>query len=163
MSFILSRNRRTPEGTASAMRTYERYIASQKERFPPSALSLATSDWYFGCGGKSPHDSWLERLEVLEVGQGDRKHIRSAAITIRLLSSFQDGQIELSYPRVFGYSFATGAKVIADEGHGDWLWDEFTVSGEGHLVHEIEWQHGIWKIVADDVRYAWIPYDGGRA
>ncbi len=126
MAFILSANRKDPKESAEAFREYQLYLASVERQFPPSAFKLATSDWYFGGGPKSPHDGWLE-------------------------------SIQLHYARVFNYSLSASfhTEPGAEISHGDWLWDEFTLSDKGNVVHEIEWQHGVWKIEADDVLYRW--------
>jgi hypothetical protein len=157
MAFILSENRRTAEECAAAFRTYEAYLAKAKDRFPPSAFSLATSDWYFARDVRSPHDSWLQDLSCKEISSGDRNQVRLAEIQVELLASDHSGIIEFVYPKVFSYSldgrFKQREKLSVS--HGDWLWDEFTVSESGNLVHEIEWQYGRWQIEAGDVYYKW--------
>jgi hypothetical protein len=69
---------------------------------------------------------------------------------------FHDGHIEIRYPQVFAYSPSFDR---AEGGHGDWRYDEFRLSDEGRLIHEIEWrwQHGSWLIVASDIEFQWIP------
>jgi hypothetical protein len=76
------------------------YLAANRERFPPGAYQLATSDWYFGFSDpRGPHDAWLEAVEVAEPAEGDRKQFRTVSIRIRLLGSYHDGWIELVYRR----------------------------------------------------------------
>lgn len=158
MAFILSANRRDPSQSVEAFRRYRSYLTSVETRFPPSALGLATSDWYFENGPKSPHDGWLESLQLREVASGDRQQVRPAEMTITLLGAFHDGYIELTYRKVFGYSISGSFSIGPGVGsHGDWLYDEFTLSDRGNLLHEIEWQSGVWKIEADDVLYRWLP------
>ncbi len=157
MAFILSANRKDPKESAEAFREYQLYLASVERQFPPSAFKLATSDWYFGGGPKSPHDGWLESIQIREMPSGDRKQVRLTEVRVRLLGSCHDGYIELHYGRVFNYSLTASfhTEPGAEISHGDWLWDEFTLSDKGNVVHEIEWQHGVWKIEADDVLYRW--------
>jgi hypothetical protein len=49
----------------------------------------------------------------------------------------------------------------ARHGHGDWLYDEFRATEDGHVLHEIEWwAHGgtgSWLIEATDVEFVWQP------
>jgi hypothetical protein len=46
---------------------------------------------------------------------------------------------------------------------GDWLYDEFTLSPDGHIIHEIEWagfphdEGSRWIIEASDIEVQWIP------
>ena len=60
--------------------------------------------------------------------------------------------------RIYGYSVS--------KGHGDWRYDEFRVTDEGLLEHEIEWngpsRGDSWLIVANDVHFKWIPRDGAQ-
>ena len=64
------------------------------------------------------------------------------------------------YPRVYAYRI-----MMADTeaGHGDWRYDEFRVTDNGRLLHEIEWwtwqEGGTWLIEADDVEHRWVPLD----
>jgi len=155
MSFILSVNRRSVEDTVSAFAAYQQYIGSVRTRLPPGALQLLDSDWYFENHPHSPHDSWLEKLEVHEVASGAREQLRRSAIKIKLLSSYHDGIIELNYERVYRYSLRADYGSVETSAHGDWLWDEFTLNEANHLVHSIEWQRGLWEIEADDVIYTW--------
>jgi hypothetical protein len=164
MAFILSTNRVTPEQTAQAFRDYRAYLVSLRESFPASAYGLATSDWYFNPtnGPKSPHDAWLETLQIEEQASGERCEIRCSQIRLKLLGAYHDGFIEFFYSRVFNYDF-NGVFPVASNGensHGDWLFDEFTLTERGNVLHEIEWQHGRWKIEADDVQYKWLPREG---
>jgi hypothetical protein len=137
---------------------YMAYLDSVRDRFPPSAWALAKSDWYFDFRDhRCPHDAWLEELIVLEAGTGARGEERSLSLHIRLLGPYHDGHIELRYPQVFSYRLAATTEV---HGHGDWRYDEFRLSENGHLLHEIEWwtskATGTWLIEASDIEYRWI-------
>jgi hypothetical protein len=63
MSFILAAQRdRDPVG---AFKRYADYVDSNRHRFPPSALALVDSNWYFGVEDHSaPHDSWLQDILI---------------------------------------------------------------------------------------------------
>lgn len=143
----------------AAFKQYENYLEANRHRFPPSAFSLATSDWYHGFSShQAPHDAWLESAELRETSSGTRQEIRIPSLTIRLLGAFHDGHIELHYPQVFGYRLAAHS---LGQGHGDWRYDEFRLDEQGRLVHEIEWAafgaENSWIIVASDVHHKWLP------
>lgn len=155
MTYILSKERN--KDVSEAFENYDAYIEANKEKFPPSALSLAKSNWYYGFEDhRAPHDSWLERVIVSENASGKRHEVRSITIKIVLLSAYHDRYIELTYPRVFNYELTNGN---ADRSHGDWLYDEFRLSSAGNLIHEIEWvvdgSPVNWLIEADDVYHKW--------
>ena len=156
--FILAAQRDSDVKRAFAR--YAEYLKTNSDRFPSSAYSLATSDWYFGFEShRAPHDSWLESLHVGEPSSGERREIRTTSITTRLLGAYHDGYIEFHYPTVFEYQLVAG---VLGQGHGDWRYDEFRLDEKGRLVHEIEWAAygatNTWLIVASDVHHRWIPF-----
>ena len=81
-------------------------------------------------------------------------------ITLKLLGAYHDGHIQFHYPRVFSYSFDT---QNSSGGHNDWRYNEFRISEESHLIHEIEWwgpqPTARWIIESDDVEYQWLPLE----
>jgi hypothetical protein len=138
---------------------YAAYLRDNEERFPKGALALARSEWYFNFfDHRCPHDGWLEQMAIEEPSSGARHQIRTVRMTLRLLGAYHDGYIELHYPRVFRYRLDNS---VLSGGHGEWRYDEFRVTSEGHLEHEIEWVGGgsgpSWLIVASDVEHRWIP------
>ena len=155
--FILDKQRNSD--VEGAFARYEEYLEANRHRFPPSAYTLATSDWYFGFSDhQAPHDSWLKSVQVVEPSAGEREEIRTVSINIKLLSADHDGYIEFHYPTVFAY------RLVADtlgQGHGDWRYDEFRLNDSGHVIHEIEWASSgatnTWLIVASDVHHHWVP------
>jgi hypothetical protein len=101
MTFILGTDRRE-ENAIEAFRRYADYLRSKSDIFPPSAFSLATSDWYFDpCDHRCPHDAWLESVNLRELSSTERNATRYLSLTVRLLAAYHDGFIELHYPRVF--------------------------------------------------------------
>lgn len=68
--------------------------------------------------------------------------------------------MELTYPRVHAYRLNLNH---GERGHHDWRYDEFRLTDDGHLLHEIEWwgseETGKWLIEADDVEYRFLPLD----
>lgn len=155
--FILSERDEDPVGAFSR---YREYLEENKGRFPPGAYALATSDWYFDSRNhECPHDAWLEWAKIEEPSEGERHEKRSVALTIKLLGAYHDGVIELRYPKAFEYRLNS---VSLEGGHRDWRYDEFRVSSDGYLVHEIAWcgfkDTGSWLIVASDIEFKWTPH-----
>ena len=158
--FILSPERDAPyPAVFEGFQRYAKYLAENEARFPPNAYALATSTWYYDPSDhRSPHDAWLESVTIGELSSGPRQERRAVTLRARLLGAYHDGYIELTYSHVFRYrlSLQDGA-----QGHRDWRYDEFRVSEEGHLVHEIQWASaggtGEWVIEAVDVDFQWCP------
>ena len=84
---------------------------------------------------------------------------RSTSLEIRLLGAYQDGHIEIVYPRVFNLNL----KGSCEWSWSDWLYDEFRLLPNGNVIHEIEWaaqpsrDGARWLIEASDVEYRWNP------
>lgn len=156
--FILSDQRNS--NVTEAFNAYAQYLNSKREIFPKNAFELATSDWYFnpersGC----PHDAWLESVVIAEPSEGEHHEIRNNTIKIELLAAYHDGIIIFEYTGLIAYKFACSKTA---DGHGDWLYDQFRISDDGKLLHEIEWEYGNWEIEAADVLYSWKPFAAGR-
>ena len=158
MAYILSADGRDNDFGAAWGR-YQEFLAAARDRFPPGALALASSGWYYDFADRRcPHDAWLEHVTIREPSSGARGEVRELAISARLLGAHHDGYIELSYPRVHSYrlDIHDGAS-----GHKDWRYDEFRLSERGNLIHEIEWSGrdgaGTWLIEASDIELGWVP------
>lgn len=160
--FLLQSDGRTYEAFAA----YAAYVEANARRFPPGALYLARSDWYYAPHDhRGPHDGRLENVSIAErFGQGEPHwHNRKVSLELTLRGAYDDGYIRLRYPTVHSYQldgFGTG------DGHADWRYDELRLDERGHLVHEVEWcmsrDTARWVIVADDVEMSW-QLDGGDA
>lgn len=139
-----------------AFQRYAEYVDAHREAFPPGALLLATADWYFApIDSRCPHDSWLESACIVEPSSGERREIRTIDLRVRLLGSYHDGYLELTYTDVSAYQML-GPEV--GDGHHDWRYDEFRLSTDGRLLHEIEWSGGSrWIIECRDIGHEWIP------
>jgi hypothetical protein len=157
MTYILSAQRNLDD-EAEARRLwnlYRQYLRENETKFPPGALSIATSDWYYGFDDhRAPHDAWLETATFSEPATGKRSEVRHLSLRLRLLGAYHDRWLEFFYPKVFGYEMSGEG---TESGHGDWLYDEFRLSSKGHLLHEIEWagkagsDGSRWLIEASDV------------
>lgn len=161
MSFILSNERdRGPTEAAQAFEAYRRYLATNEARFPVGAYALASSDWYFDANDhRSPHDTWLESVTIDERGTGARREKRSCSIRVVLLGAYHDCLIELIYSNVSSYSLENSHAL---RGTGDWRYDEYRLTDEGRVLHEIEWAAGAergarWLIEAADVQFKVLP------
>ena len=158
MAYILSAQR--DQGGREALahwREYEQYVRSNQARFPPDAYALAISDWYYGFSDhRAPHAAWLEWARFEEPASGPRNEVRHLSLRVRLLGAYHDMYLEFFYPKVFSYSLANPG---SSGGHGDWRYDEFRLSPEGHLIHEVEWAgapgtEARWLIEASDVHFS---------
>ena len=158
--FVLTAQRHSSlEEPGANFRRYREYLEQHRSTFPPGAFSLATSEWYFDFSDRRcPHDAWLEQAVFSEPGAGARGEARVLSLQLRLLGAYHDGHHEFRYPQVFRYQLEASD---SGWGHRDWRYDEFRVSDEGRLIHEIEWwgpgEVGRWLIEADDVEHRWIP------
>lgn len=156
MAYYLSNERN--KDVVEAYRRYQQYLRQREQEFPPSAFALATAEWYQNPDDhRCPHDAWLENLIISERADTNKK--RTTTVLTRLLAAYQDGYIEFFYPEVFRYAFESPSCG----GLGDWLYDEFRPSPNGHLIHEIEWagspnsEGARWIIEASDVSFHWVP------
>lgn len=162
MAYILSKERDGSNADIErSWRDYQRFLCENEDRFPPGAFALATSDWYYGFSDhRAPHDAWLEWAKFEEPVSGDRHQIRHLSLRVCLLGAYHDNYLEFYYPKVYAYALdsATG-----NRGHCDWRYDEFRLSENGHLIHEIEWAgppgvEARWLIEASDVEFTVHPH-----
>ncbi len=163
MAYYLSNER--DHDVVAAYRRYQEYLRQHQREFPAGAYALATAEWYYNPGDhRSPHDGWLENFIISEIPGHDEKRVTT--IRTRLLSAYHDGYIEFVYPRVFTYTLEGPS---GERGLGDWLYDEFRLSPNGHLVHEIEWagfpsdNGSRWIVESSDVEFHWIPRSNSGA
>jgi len=147
---------------ATNWENYQEYLQSIQGRLPDSARDFALSHWHYDFEDhRCPHDAWLESVAIREPAQGERKEFRQIEIRIALLGAYHDGNIEIFYPQVANYHIVRGfdsstrGKKI---GHGDWLTDEVRLTDAGRVIHEIEFEKGIWVIEAGDIEYRWKPF-----
>jgi hypothetical protein len=162
--YILTDQRLTAPDVPLAFRAYHLYLDSVADRFPPEALAVARSAWYHDSRDhRCPHDAWLEELRIRETGAGPPQSERSAEITVRLLGAYHDGRTDLTYRDVSRYDCRFYRPRGAHVAHADWRYDEFRLSEDGRLIHEIEWWHmdetARWIIEAADVTFTWAPLD----
>ena len=171
MTYILTAQLDAEDIPHSAYARYQAYLESVRERFPPHAFALATSDWYFnGSDHRAPHDAWLEEARFVEVAAPDSRARRRLDLHVRLLGAYHDGWIDLHYHDVTRYRLAMQPRPGAPrgDGHRDWRYDEFRLTTDGRVEHEIEWWSAYptstWLIEAADVSHQWHPWpaEGAR-
>ena len=141
---------------------YKKYLQSVAEYLPDETKAFALSDWYYSDLHRSPHDAWVDSLEIGEDSSGERQQNRALWIQMRLLSASHAGHIHFHYKGVTGYRL-DGEWPSSREGakHGDWLADEISLASEGQLVHEISFSSGItWRIQSNSIRYEYLPIAG---
>ena len=84
-------------------RDYARYLESVRESMPKCAFEFATASWRHTDDHRGLHDSWVESLIVTEPSSGDRHENRAIEIQVRLLGSYHDGHMTISYREVQSY------------------------------------------------------------
>ena len=88
---------------------------------------------------RCPHDAWLESLELGQLANGERSQDRISTITLRLLGAYHDAAIVFQYSDVKNFSIASGSSA---HGLGDWLDDQFSLTTDNTLRHDINWCFG---------------------
>lgn len=158
MSFILASNRDhdSLEEARKNWHDYQAHLEELKDSFPASAFQIATSPWWYQFDlPEAPHDSRLIAFRMGDHGAPTWDNQQFSWIEIELHSAFS-GAIILRYPTVYRYELKMAE---ASQGiHGDWRYDEFTLTDEGNLLQTIEWADGaIWVIEASDLEHRHIP------
>jgi hypothetical protein len=160
--FILHDQRMSDDFSEDNWERYLAYLESVRDRMPPSAYALASAEWHGSFSDhRSAHDARLVEAALGEsAGAAGRFPKAPPSLRIRLLNAWGTGYIELRYPEVYSYQLALGD---GRSGHQDWLYDEFRLTDDGHVRHEIEWwgrgETGRWIIEASDVEHAYLPID----
>jgi hypothetical protein len=149
-----------PREAAKRFDEYQRYLQSVKAMMPSSTFAFASAEWHYDFKDpRSPHDSWVESVEINEPASGARQERRGVEINVRLLGAFHNGHILLKYVGVRAYTMQHASpSAAASKGHGDWLIDEITLSPKATVVHAVRFSDGArWHIECDDIHYEWRP------
>lgn len=158
MSFILAANRDhdSLDEARKNWDVYQAHLEALKDSFPASAFEIATSSWWYQFDlPEAPHDSRLIAFRMGDHGAPTWDNQQFSWIEIELHSAYS-GTIMLRYPIVYRYELrmAESSQGI----HGDWRYDEFTLTDEGNLLHTIEWADGaLWVIEASDLEHRHMP------
>lgn len=158
MSFILSANRdfNKLEEFRKNWDDYQLHLIALKDKFPSSAFEIATSSWWYEFNlPEAPHDSRLITFRMGDHGAATWDNEGFSWLEIELQSAYT-GTIILRYPKVYRYDLKMSGESQGI--HGDWRYDEFTLTAEGNLLHTIEWADGaVWVIEASDIKHNYIP------
>jgi hypothetical protein len=148
-----------PEKIANAYRAYTYYLESVRPVLPDSAYQFAAAPWHYDYADhRCPHDSWVQTLTISEPASGTPRHVRHVEIAIRLLGAFHDGYLELSYSGVRHYSLSGASGISKNEGHGDWVTDEISLSERNLVCHQVLLRNrSRWMIESTDIHVRWIP------
>jgi hypothetical protein len=136
---------------------YRSYLKAVAAYLPEPTRKFALSDWYYSDLDKCPHDSWVESLEIVERGSGERKEKRDTDINLRLLAASHRGQIIFHYSTVSNYALSLEwGRNHGRASHEDWLHDQITLAGSGEVEHEIVFSSGaVWKIRCNTISYGY--------
>jgi len=157
MAFILSAQRHESD-SAHNWERYQAYLQSVRDRFPKNAFHIATSEWWYSFDEPSaPHDSRLINFTLSDRMADSEADGQFCSIKIELQSAYS-GRIILHYPRVERYQLSMPGNNSSGI-HGDWRYDEFSLSDGGFLVHTIEWADGPdWVITASELLHEYLSY-----
>ena len=149
---------------------YLRYLRTNASNMPRGAREFALAPWHYDYDHhQCPHDSWLDKVTVSEIGTGPRNASRRISILARFLGAYHDGHFDIEYNGVSSYQIEykdipitiSGKEVQFPRslsGHGDWYIDEVSLTRNGEVCHEITFANGsTWKIVCADLIYSWQP------
>ncbi len=147
--FLLRSETSEPKGLPA----YREYLLQNKDKFPPALFEWATSDWYYNFNDpRCPHDAWLESFTFKEHASGERDEIRKLGLEIKLLGAYHDLYLTFTYKNIKSYNLEANH---LDNGHRDWMLDEYRLSENGLLIHEIEWvgstKTARWWIECEDI------------
>ncbi|MGJ7903163.1 hypothetical protein [Lysobacter sp. 1R34A] len=132
---------------------YQEYLASISSSLPESVLSYALADWHYDhMDHRPPHDSWLQKVEVIESAGNGERGPKGARMILTLLGAYHDGIIEIEYFGIHSYAMHRGSAIF-----GDWLYDEVRLSDEGNVLHEVEFDKGSLLVVCQDFIHKWLP------
>ncbi|MFZ5570934.1 MAG: hypothetical protein ACOZF0_11045 [Thermodesulfobacteriota bacterium] len=153
MAFILSKQRHSDNSDQNWVQ-YMGYLNSVRDRFPKNAFKIATSEWWYSFDKpEAPHDSRLINFTMSDTIEKNNQYCR---ITVELESAYS-GRITLRYPIVEKYQLNMPGTNITRT-HGDWRYDEFSLSDDGLIIHTIEWADGPdWIITASDIIHEYSP------
>lgn len=139
---------------------YYLYLKENQSKFPKSAYDFAFADWHYNPQDpKSPHDAWIESVNIFEIRSPEARKSEGIGINICLLNASHNGQIKITYKNIKSYSLNLTSNLYEKNTHGDWLLDELYLSENDNVIHEIELlMNGNWKIECEDIIYNWLPF-----
>ncbi len=152
--FMLSSTRKKPKGLPA----YREYLWQNKDKFPPDLFEWIICGLYYDFDSHLwPHDAWLESFTFKERATSERDEIRKLGLEVKLLCACSDHYITLTYSNIRSYKLSgidmhSGFMLNC---HCDWIMDEYRISKNGLLIHEIEWAGhkttARWLIECEDI------------
>jgi hypothetical protein len=140
MNFRLIQRDSIVEGSAyyeylkKNLEAYTAYLTAIKEHLPPTVYDFATAPWHYDpVDPRSPHDARIKKVEIHNLESGARSGNSAMWIQMVLLGAYHDRLLRLTYFEVNSHSIDA-----MKPSYGDWITDEIRLSGEGFLIHEIE-------------------------
>lgn len=136
---------------------YFEYVKSLRSKLPLHVFRFASNPEHYSLTSHaSLHDAWLERYEVREPAEGERKQYRQTELQVCLLGPYHDRRIFLEYGEVQTYSVSSSNSA---SGHGDLLVHEVRLEETGLLVHELQFVNGNMVVQCKDIRHRQEPYE----
>ena len=129
---------------------YVTYLSSIRDRLPQTVYEFAIADWHYDfTNPKCPHDAWVQEIKISEVAGGERHEIRKTQIEIILLGAYHDRLLKVTYSDVASHSVNS---THSQDGYGDWLIDEISLSNSGLVVHEVKFRSdAVLRIECSDI------------
>lgn len=135
-----------------ACKAYDAHLKVIATKLPEVTRVFVLAPWYQDFNHHDcPHDSWLLNLALNARVKSNED--RTLDLTLKLLGAYHDRVLIFHYRNVMLCDFE-----IQKQGRhntGDWLRDEFDVTADGFVSHEILWQlGGPWKIICQQVEFS---------
>ena len=124
---------------------YFEYLERIKNKLPKSLYEFAADQSrYTLTGPQTTHDSWLVFITVQEDAPTEENGLRPIRIELRLLGPYHDRYFDFSYQRISNYTFdlPKSSNLPPYSGHGDLLFQEFRLSDDNKLCHELQFSSG---------------------
>ena len=141
--------------------TYEQDVAQIASRLPADARKYALAAWHCDLTDRRCiHDTWIEKIDIVESGSGGPGDTRSLDIAIRLLGAHRDRHLTLKFPSVRHYSIdwpLSDSKRQDVAGHGDVLDDSIKLTADGHVLYTLRLELGKIEIAAKDIQFSQEP------
>ena len=140
--------------------TYEQDVAQIASRLPADARKYALAAWHCDLTDRRCiHDTWIEKIDVVESGSGGPGDTRSLEISIRLLGAHRDRHLILKFPSVRHYNIErplSDSKRQHVAGHGDVL-DDLIKIADGDVIYTLRMELGKIEIAAKDIQFSQEP------
>jgi hypothetical protein len=130
----------------------DEYHRSVERDLPEGARAFVLADWHYNYNDeRSPHDSWLRRIEFLRDLEGE-----SASVQLRLLGAFHDRWVIVRYCGIS--AFSVSGELIFPPGHEqDWIYDEVHLSDSNRVEHVIQFEKFVIRAEAADLFVSFEP------